>query len=207
MWVKTSDLVPSTSSSLNTAEVLPWLKRTHVTYENKTLFLFKSFFFIPFLLLETHLFFPKLRDCWDFLSEFWLPSHLRPSLTMCWMENYWRSLQQQSEPMCQDNEKQFCSSSCSASCVCHKWVVEIWSEWSISYWTVLFYCWQLKVTEKQGQCQTVSNWKPLINVRCWLVLLDEIRTSVEWILLYRMSWLISLPFQCFFNLISPLILW
>lgn len=110
--------------------------------------------------------------------------------------------------MCQDNEKQFCSSPCSVSCVCHKWVVEIWSEWSISYWTVLFYCWQLKVTEKQGQCQTVSNWKPsLINVRCWLVLLDEIRTTVEWILLHRMSWLSSLPFQCFFNLTPLLILW
>lgn len=52
-----------------------------------------------------------------------------------------------------------------------------------------FYRWQLKVTEKLGQCQTVSNWKPfLINVRCWLVLVDEIRTTVEWVLLHRMSW-------------------
>lgn len=63
-----------------------------------------------------------------------------------------------------------------------------------------FYRWQLKVTEKLGQCQTVSNWKPfLINAWCWLVLVDEIRTTVEWILLHRMSWLSSLPFQCFFN--------
>lgn len=70
-----------------------------------------------------------------------------------------------------------------------------------------FYRWQLKVTEKLGQCQTVSNWKPfLINVQCWLVLVDEIRTTVEWILLHGMNWLSSLPFQCYFNPTPPLTL-
>lgn len=35
----------------------------------------------PFLLLEMHLFFQKLKDYWDFPSEFWSPSHLRPFIS------------------------------------------------------------------------------------------------------------------------------
>lgn len=76
-----------------------------------------------------------------------------------------------------------------------------------------FYRWQLKVTEKQGQCQNESNWKPsLINVRCWLALLDEIRTTVKWTF-YHTEWagraLFHFSVFCFvflFKLI-PFLLW
>ena len=116
--------------------------------------------------------------------------------------------------MCWDNEKQLCSSPCSVSCVCHKWVVEIQSEWSISYWTVPFFIadnWRWLRSRASVRLNLTGN---LLSLMSDVDLHYLMKLGPQWNGFYHAEWagraLFHFSVFCFvflFNLIPPLVLW